>query len=182
MTEVFLKDRRDGNSRKNDPITSVQAGEEVVRTGTAASHRQLILSTLRDSEKPLTNMEIMHKAGLQFREQVSRRMKELERKGLAVRSRNTICPYLNRNVGTWKASEVKESPSEISEHDNMILDVLNEISFPLTDMQIAKASGLNRNEVINSLIKLKKDGFVEQKGFVNCPMLKTMSPSWGLKK
>lgn len=92
----------DGASKRFDPVTSYEAGEDFVASGKAEGHYNLIVDTLRD-QYPLamTNMEIAERSGLN-QNQVTRRMTELERRDYVVRGENVICPILGRNCGTWK--------------------------------------------------------------------------------
>jgi len=90
----------DGNAKRNDPLPSVVAGEEAVTKGTVGRHHEIIMKVL--SDKPQTNMQIALRSGLS-QSQVARRMTELERRSLAVRGDNSICPILGRLTGTWKA-------------------------------------------------------------------------------
>ena len=66
------------NTRANDPITSVMAGERATRF--AGGHYERILDALRD-EKALTAGEISQITGMSV-ELVCRRVPELEREGL----------------------------------------------------------------------------------------------------
>lgn len=88
----------DGNSKRDDPISSVEAGEEMKSSDALARHHQLIVEAL--GPKPMTNMEIAAKTNLN-QNQVTRRMTELERRGIAKRGEFVVCPYLKRKVGTW---------------------------------------------------------------------------------
>jgi len=88
----------DGNSKRNDPISSVEAGEEVVKSGTAKGHYRRILVAM--GRLPQTNMEIARRAYLS-QAQVARRMLELERRGLIERGPFITCPILKRKAGTW---------------------------------------------------------------------------------
>jgi len=89
----------DCNSKHNDPTTSVAAGAEMKASGSLSRHHNLIISVL--SERQQTNMEIAAKTHL-TQNQVTRRMTELERRGIAKRGRIVTCPYLQRQAGTWR--------------------------------------------------------------------------------
>jgi len=92
----------EGLSRRDDPISSKEAGDEIVATGTATQHRDRILSVM--SFDPLTNSQHARKAGL-AQDQTTRRMTELNRLGLVERGPFVRCPILGRKAGTWKLYE-----------------------------------------------------------------------------
>lgn len=94
-----LFDMLQGLSRKKDPISSHEAGSEIVSSGIASRHCKLILSIMSQEQK--TNCEHAELAGL-TQNQITRRMTEIERSGLVERGAYVTCPILGRRVGTWK--------------------------------------------------------------------------------
>jgi len=90
---------KEGLSRRTDPVSSLEAGREVVKTGTSSHHREIILSHMEIY--PLTNSQLASRAGLD-QYQVTRRMTELERMGKVERGPIVECPILGRKAGTWR--------------------------------------------------------------------------------
>lgn len=89
----------EGLSRRDDPVSSKDAGSAAVSTGTTKQHRQRILEIM--GTEPLTNCQHAQLAGLgQY--QTTRRMTELHRLGLVERGPFVKCPVLGRKAGTWR--------------------------------------------------------------------------------
>jgi len=88
-----------GLSRSSDPVSSKEAGQEIVAFGTATQHRERILAVM--GANPLTNCQHAQLAGL-AQDQTTRRMSELSRLGLVERGPFVRCPILGRKAGTWR--------------------------------------------------------------------------------
>lgn len=92
----------DGAAKTGDPVQSFEAGEDAVKTGLTAKHFRMIMEVINEQpDREFANMDIAYMASLS-QNQVTRRMSELERRGLIERGENRKCVYLGRNVGTWK--------------------------------------------------------------------------------
>lgn len=89
----------DGNSRNSGPVPSLLAGEEVKENGTIGHHHQRIMDVM--SLLWRTNAQIADRCGLD-RISVTRRVTELERRGLIERGPVIKCPILGRKAGTWR--------------------------------------------------------------------------------
>lgn len=88
----------DANYKNVDPSSSAEAAVDFKRSGRLGEHHQKILSVICDA--PLTNMQIAKAIGFN-QNQVTRRVRELERRGLIVEAPRKMCPYLKRNVTAW---------------------------------------------------------------------------------
>jgi len=86
-------------SKRNDPDTSREAGALFDASGKRSDHFQQILVTLSDVF-PFTAAEIAKWSPLD-RFQVSRRLKEMEGRGLVKRCEKKPCSILKSNCGTW---------------------------------------------------------------------------------
>ena len=96
----------DCNSKRNDPVPSYEAASDFAKSGAVKTHHQLIL--LAVGSVPRTNMQIGFNTGLS-QSQVTRRVAELERRGLICRTKDLKhCPFLKRNVTAWVKCDDKE--------------------------------------------------------------------------
>ena len=92
-------------SRVTDPATSHVAAERKVVSGSASSDRAKILAVLRESGESLTGGEIAMGCGWGFdNARAMRRMNELERAGLVVKTGERTCRSKGSNQGTYRAT------------------------------------------------------------------------------
>ena len=92
------------HARKNDPVTSHKASEKA--GGLAHQHCAEIKRVLDNVyPKGLNFEEIANRVGFTQTTQVSRRMVDLERQGLAVRTGETSPTSSGRQAQIWKATE-----------------------------------------------------------------------------
>ena len=98
--------RIQGRSRRGDPISSTVAGEAATADGRGARHAATILAVLLAAGEPLTGAEICERCDLE-RNQISRRLPDLERfgmisRGAIRRARNTGRPEIE-----WQANRAR---------------------------------------------------------------------------
>lgn len=86
-------------ARRTDPETSHEAARNVESCGDASKHRRILAETI--SEHPgLTSGELPQHCELQF-EQVHKRLKEVEERGLIERGEPRICSVRGGRMLTW---------------------------------------------------------------------------------
>ena len=98
MTPDLFTWGAESRARHSDPSTSHAAAESM--RGRTAEHRELILAVLNDHEG-LTATEIGERCRLSM-VQVARRMKELERLGLAEPTKETRLTGSGRPARVWR--------------------------------------------------------------------------------
>jgi len=86
-------------SRRLDPVPSFQAAEKLHKTGKWKKQKLLVLETLR-RHNGSTSAEISKMIGPD-RYLASRRLPELERKGLVARGRIRLCRVTGSRCLTW---------------------------------------------------------------------------------
>lgn len=95
-------------ARRTDPVTSHEAAREVLTTGTAARHEELILAAVR-ATGGLTSGQLQQQTTLTS-EQITRRYGGLNIRGFVEYGKPTRCPVKNRLMLTWW--EFGKVPSE----------------------------------------------------------------------
>ena len=97
-------------ARRTDPASSRLAAEEVTRTGRRAAQCEAVLALVRKHPRR-TSLELSRLSKLD-RYAVSRRLPELERRGLIRRGVTRDCTVNGRPMLTWEA--VNEDPQQMN--------------------------------------------------------------------
>ena len=91
-------------ARKTDPVTLVEAGEKVRRSGKVARQKAAVLEALRRRPNS-TSAELTWFMALDDRHICSRRLPDLEADGLAERLPPRICGVTGSRCITWRAKD-----------------------------------------------------------------------------